>query len=226
MSKRVVVITGGSSGMGYGLARELSECTVVILARNVAELKKSAKELGVDYEVCDVTNATQIQKAVKSIIKKYGRIDVLVNNAGMYIDGPIEKDDPKRISQVIDVNTKGPILMTNAVVPVMLKKKKGLIVNMVSRGGITSPANQSVYNASKWAMTGFTQTMHEELSPKGIRVSGVYPGTVKTKLFSSAGSKHDTSHGLEVADVVRSLAFIIRESENVEIQHLVIKHNG
>lgn len=226
MPKKVVVITGGSSGIGYGLAKELSECDVVILARNLSELKRSAKELGVDYEICDVTNATQIQKALNNILKKHGKVDVLVNNAGMYIDGPIEKDDPKRISQIIDVNTKGAILMTNAFVPAMLKKKKGMIVNVVSRAGITSRANQSVYNASKWALTGFTNTLQEELSPKGIRICGVYPGGVKTQLFAKAGSKYDTSHGLEVADVVRSLAFIIRESEHVEIQHLVIKHNG
>jgi NADP-dependent 3-hydroxy acid dehydrogenase YdfG len=224
--KKVVVITGGSSGIGLALAKELSEYTVVILSRNETELKKAAKEASAEYELSDVTRISDIQRATKNILDRHGRIDILVNNAGIWIEGPLEKNNPEKISEVIDVNTKGTILMTNAVIENMLKQKSGLVVNIISRAGITAKAERSVYNASKWAITGFTQCLQDEFQSKGVRVTGIYPGYVDTKLFEKAGNPRDLAGALSVNDVVRSVAFVIRENSDVEIQHLVIKHNG
>lgn len=108
---------------------------------------------------------------------------MLVNNAGLWIQGPLEENDPAHIADVIKVNTLGVIYGTKAVIPFMKKKGRGDIIQINSQGGFYAKAERAVYEPSKWAITGFTKGIQKELAPFGIRVTGIYPGKFDSQLF-------------------------------------------
>ncbi|NTU46962.1 SDR family oxidoreductase [Candidatus Roizmanbacteria bacterium] len=208
--KKVIVISGGTDGLGREIAKELAlNNTVIILSPHQEKLEQTAQELSVDYEVCDVTNYEQGATAIQNIITKHSRIDVLINNAGIWIEGPLEANDPARIKQTLDVNTLGTIYLTKAVVPFMKQQQSGTILNVISQAGVNTKAEKAVYNASKWAITGFTKTLYNELAPYGIGVSGIYPGKMNTLLFEKAGIHKDMADALDIKNVAQTVAFML-----------------
>ena len=221
--KKVIFISGGSSGFGKALAAEMAkEHQVVILARSEEETAAAAKETGCDYVLADVADGAAVQKAVKQVLSKYGRVDVLVNNAGIWIQGPLEENDPARIKTTMDVNATGTILLTHALLGAMKKAGSGRIINVISQAGLAWKKERSVYNASKWAITGFTKSLADELHGTGVTVAGFYPGPMKTALFEKAGIQKDTSKAMELADAVRAVTFIIDTPDDLEIPELGI----
>ena len=164
MSK-VIVITGGSEGLGKAIAKRLiKDNKIIIISNNEEKLKKTATEIQCDYVVCDVTNYKQIENAIDTILKKYINIDILINNAGVWLEGDLTENTFEKISNCIDVNTKGPIYMTKAVLPNMYKNKSGLIINVCSQASFDNDDYSVVYNASKWAMRGFNRSIQRDIS--------------------------------------------------------------
>lgn len=223
MSK-VIVISGGSDGLGRKLAEGLSgNNKVIIISPSEEKLKNVAIELSCDYEVADISNPESVQGAVKSIISKYGQIDCLVNNAGIWIQGELENNDYARIKQTIEVNTLGTIYLTKAVIPEM-KKGGGTIINVISQAGIYAKSERAVYSASKWAITGFTKSIQLELAPYGIRVTGLYPGMMKTEMFSKVGIEKNMENGIETDEVLKAVQFLLSVDKNTVIPELGIKN--
>jgi len=211
---KTILITGGSEGLGYAIAKLLTTNNkVYLLARNEEKLKKSSKELNCSYKVCDVSDWKSISKAVSEIEKETSHIDILINNAGLWIQGPIQDNDPEKIREIINVNTLGPILMTKAVVPAMKKQKSGVIININSQAGLMAKAERSVYNASKWAITGFTKSMFQELIKDGIKVMGIYPSLMNTGMFEKIGITKNMDGALSVEDVAKAVEFMINQGE-------------
>ena len=223
MSK-VIVITGGSEGLGKAIAKRLiKDNKIIIISNNEEKLKKTATEIQCDYVVCDVTNYKQIENAIDTILKKYINIDILINNAGVWLEGDLTENTFEKISNCIDVNTKGPIYMTKAVLPNMYKNKSGLIINVCSQASFDNDDYSVVYNASKWAMRGFNRSIQRDISKKGVKVTGFYPGFMQTNLFKKAGNDYDTSTGLEVEKVAKALEYIINVDSDVIIPEMGIK---
>lgn len=223
--KPIAIIAGGSDGLGKEVAKLLApDHQVVILAPNVEKTAAVARELAVDHQVCDVTDQNQIATAVKTILDKYHQIDVLVNSAGIWIEGELETNDPSQIKKVLEVNTLGTILLTRAVIPTMKARKSGRIINIISQAGLASKASRSVYYASKWAITGFTKCLDLELAKYGIAVTGIYPALMKTKMFAKLGIQKDTSKGVEPSDVAKAIAFILSYPANISFPELGIKN--
>lgn len=220
---KIIVITGGSDGLGKAIAKELSDNQVIIVSKNEEKLISASKELDCDYRVCDVTDYNQVDKTINDIVQKYGRIDVLINNAGVWLAGDLTETDYDKISRCIDVNTKGPIYMTKAVLNDMYKRKEGLIINVCSQSAFDNDDFSTVYNASKWAMRGFNRSIQKDVSKKGIKVTGFYPGFMQTDLFKKAGNDYDTSTGLEVEKVAKAVKFIVDCEEDVLIPEFGIK---
>ena len=221
--KKIIVITGGSDGLGKAIATKLKTNDLIIISTNEEKLIKTSKELNCDYRVCDVTNYKQVDKTIKDILAKYDKIDVLINNAGIWLEGDLTDNTYDKISKCIDVNTKGPIYMTKAVLGDMYKQKQGLIINVCSQSSFDNDAFSTVYNASKWAMRGFNRSIQKDVSKKGIKVTGLYPGFMQTNLFKKAGNDYDTSTGLEVEKVAKTVEFIINCDDDVVIPELGIK---
>ncbi len=135
---KTVIITGGSDGLGYAVARLLAKShNVYILARNEKKLIKIAKELNCKYKLCDVTNWSNIESVIGEINQESKSIDILINNAGIWIQGQLQENSSEKIKDVIEINTLGTILVSKAVVPAMKKQKSGIILNVISQAGLT-----------------------------------------------------------------------------------------
>lgn len=224
MNKKVILITGGSDGLGLAVAESLStDYRVVILGKDKDKTQKVASDLAVDFVIADITKEKEVTKAIKEIIAENKRIDVLINNAGAWIQGPIDENDSELLKKTIEVNTYGTIMITKHVVSEMKKQKSGQIVNVISQGGLYAKAERSVYTASKWAITGFTKSLQDELGKFNIAVSGFYPGPIQTKFFEKAGVTKDTTNYMKPADVAKMIKVMIEVPKGLFIPELGIK---
>ena len=192
-------ITGISSGLGKAFAQSVIEKGDFVIGTfrtqsQVEDFNKQHKENGFAIKL-DISNETEIDKTVESIISKFGRIDVLVNNAGMGFAGAIEETSTQEVRQVFEVNFFGTLKLTQAVLPFMRKEKKGHIIQISSHAGIKASAGFGIYNASKFALEGFSEAMAQEVAPLGIKVSIVEPGPFRTKFA-------DKVKGLEAKKVI------------------------
>lgn len=224
--RKVVVITGGSEGLGKAIAQLLSpKYKVVILARGEKKLKAVAGELGCKFFTCDVTDSARIDRTVKKIIKEYGRIDCLVNNTGVFFEGLLENHKPEAVRKMIDINVIGTILMTRAVLPHVKKNKSGLIININSQAGLSAKSGRSLYNASKWAITGFTKCMQQELFSTGVRIAGIYPAMMKTEIFKKAGIDKNLKDAIEPQEVAKIIEFMLEQNEKVLTSQVDVLYN-
>ncbi len=223
--KKVIVITGGSDGLGKTITSFLSKDNdVIIIATNEDKLSYVANENNCEYKVCDVTNYNLVESAIKDIVNKYGKIDVLINNAGIWIQGELASNDSDRIHSVIDVNLLGVINCSKAVVPFMKDNKEGLIININSQAGINHKAERTVYNATKWGVTGFTKSLQDEVAKYGIRVTNVMPGMMKTDMFKKLNIEKNMENGIDTKEVAKLIKFIIDVPKDVMIPEVGIKN--
>ena len=222
---KTVLISGGSSGLGKAIARSLvSNFNVVIFADDEKATQLAAEELGCDYMVGDVRNDAAMQRIVDETVEKYGQLDVLINNAGVFREGELDSHSPEEIKDVLDINTLGVMYLTRAAVPVMKRQKAGRIINIISQGGLYTKPQRSLYAASKWAITGFTRCLQDELAPYGIGVTGVYPGKLNTPIFETAGIYgRDMSDALEPEEVAKTIAFMLSFDNYVAFPEIGIK---
>lgn len=224
VDKKIVLITGGSDGLGKAIAKRLSpKYQVVILSPSAEKLKITAEEIGCDYMVADVSHYMGMVKSVAKLISKYRRLDCLINNAGLWIEGELENNDFERIEKVIKVNNLGVIFTSKAVIPHMKKQKSGLIININSQGGFYAKSERAVYSATKWGITGFTKSLQPELARYGIGVTGIYPGGMKTKMFEKAGAKKDSKDLLEPDEVAKVIEFLLSLDPTTVLPEIGIK---
>ena len=200
LKDKVAVITGGGRGIGQAIAQAYAHegAKLALCARTAAELDQTVKDLRArDCEaegwICDVSLEEPVKDFIVGVRKKYGRIDILVNNAGvMTRPTPMTELDVKKWDYTIAVNLRGPFLVTQAVLPMMMKQKAGSIINVSSMIGRGAYANFVAYASSKWGLEGFTQTLAAEARSDNIRVNSVEPGYVATKLTGYHGSKPES----------------------------------
>ena len=190
--KQVVFVTGGTRGIGKAIALKYAENGYNIVINyisdktNVDEIKKEFSKYGVESLVvkADVSKAEDVDRAVKQAIEKFGKIDVLVNNAGITRDTLLMRMKEEDFDKVIEINLKGTFLVTKAVTPYMMKKRNGKIINLSSVVGVTGNAGQSNYSASKAGIIGFTKSIAKELASRNIRANAVAPGFIDTDMTS------------------------------------------
>jgi uncharacterized protein len=203
LNEKVVIVTGASSGIGEATAREFAKegAKIVLAARRVDKLQALADEIttlktGAETLVvqADLSKLEDIQGMIEQTLEKFGRIDVLVNNAGFGRLDWLENLDPvKDIQAQIDVNVMGVLQTTRQVLPVMMKQRAGSIINMCSMAGLVGTPTYSIYAASKHAVHGFSEALRREVKPWGIDVSLIYPGGVVTEFTQHAGIKRKTN---------------------------------
>ncbi len=190
----VVLITGASEGIGRATAFAFARggCRLALAARTAEALKQTAIDLeqSLNAEVLavptDVTQPEQVQNLVEATLERYGRIDCLINNAGICMSGPFLQTTPEHWQTLMAVNFWGYLHTIRAVLPDMLKRKKGQIINVGSIGGKMPLPQMSAYCASKYAVSGLTEALRLELKPQGIQVIGVHPGIVSSDFLKRA----------------------------------------
>jgi len=188
---KVVVITGASSGIGAQSAEEFAKlhANVILVSRNEEQLKKIAVKLSkyhteVFVQVCDVSKKTQVDTMQEVIIKKFGTVDVLVNNAGFGIHNTVNETKIEEIESQMMTNFFGTVYCTKAFLPKMLEQKSGHIVNVASVAGSIGIPGMASYCASKFAMIGFSESLSHELKGTGVRITIVSPIMVRTNFFN------------------------------------------
>lgn len=192
---------GSAGSIGYGIARAYAKegANLVITGRNVKKLDEAKRRLEEEFGVevltvqADVNagadNAAVVQNVVDRTVEKFGRIDVLVNNAGITRDGLIAKMDEASFDEVIDVNLKGTFNCCKAVTRTMMKQRSGRIVNLSSVVGVKGNAGQANYAASKAGVIGLTLALAKELAPRDITVNAIAPGFIETDMTHALGEK-------------------------------------
>lgn len=190
---KTIIITGATSGLGLALVRSLRDAgyAPILTGRNAAKVVELAEQEGVPGYALDVTDTAKIQSITKQIEAEHGPLWGLINNAGIWLEGDFDKYSPDDIRAVIDTNTMGSIMMTHAILPGMLARRRGTVLNVVSTGALYARKTISVYAASKWAVRGFTGCLEAECAPQGVRVMGFYPGKIATNMYETAGIERD-----------------------------------
>lgn len=182
---KVVIITGGSRGIGKAIAERFAEkkAKVVVTYKNSIDAAHF-DSLGIKHAMCDAGNTKEVQDFVDSVIKEQGRVDVLVNNAGLTKDGLLMRMSETDWDMVMNTNAKGVFNFTKAVCRQMISQKQGKIVNISSVVGITGNAGQANYASSKAAVIGFTKSIAKELASRNINVNCIAPGYIDTDMTS------------------------------------------
>jgi len=233
MSKRIWLITGISSGLGKAMAKAVIESGDFVIGtfRKQAEVdsfnnkySNKAKAL-----LLDITKITDIDEAVEAIVNEFGRIDVLVNNAGVGFVGAVEEASLQEVRNIFEVNVFGTLHLTQAILPIMRKQRLGNIIQISSHAGIKAFAGFGIYNASKFALEGWSEALAQEVAPLGIQVTIVEPGPFRTNFAGRSlaqASKVITDYE-ETAGAFREKLLSVhgkQEGNPEKAAHLIIDH--
>ena len=239
IKEKVAIITGASSGIGYATALALSKsgAKIAIGARRtdkLSELEQKIKETGgeVFSQKLDVTKKSECDSFTKAVLEKWGSIDILINNAGLMPLSFVKNLKIDEWDQMVDVNIKGVLYCTGAVIPHMLEKQSGHIVNISSVAGrIVFPAG-SVYCATKHAITAFSEGLRQELSVrKNIRVTCIEPGVVATELTNTITDESLSGfvenakkmEALQADDIANAIVFALESPNHVNVNEILVR---
>lgn len=231
LSGKVVIITGASTGIGAAAARLLVGlgCQVTLAARSEEKLLGLARELGPAAlaVAADVTVEADVQRMTERTLAQFGRVDVLLANAGIYIPGKVYEGDPDAWARLIDTNVTGMMRCVRAVLPPMIAQKSGDILVTSSISGHADIHWEPVYSASKHAVESFVNTVRRQVLPFGIRVGSIAPGTVANELWGISAEADiarrvaDRTH-LRSEDVAEAIVFMLAQPAHVTIRDLVM----
>lgn len=219
---KVVVITGASSGLGQEMARIYlaKGYSLVLNGRNEEGFKEFQAKENIKVVVGDLTKQETIDQ-IALAVDVFGRLDILINNAGILYSQPFEENTPEQLDKVLAICLKAPMLLTQKLYPVMVAQKNGTIVNINSGVGKEARANFTLYCAAKFGLNGFTQSLRLEARPKGIRVLSIHPGGIKTNLWDHVDPNYDTSGFMETKKVAE-LIVTLSETEGLSPDEIVI----
>ena len=235
---KVIVITGASSGMGEAAARHLAAkgARVVLGARRSDRIEAVAAEIAgaggqATAVATDVTKREDVRKLVDTAVETYGRIDVLINNAGLMPLSPMDRLKVDEWDRMIDVNLKGVLYGVAAALPHMQQQKSGHIINLSSVAGHKIFGGSAVYSATKSAVRVISEGLRQEMAPHNIRVTIISPGAVKTELLEhiteadvqKANQDYVGQVGVPAATFARLVAFAISEPEEVGINEILFR---
>ena len=239
LKNTVAIITGASSGIGYATSLTLSKAgiRVAVGARRTERLQELEKQIiknngEILVQKTDVTRKSDCDSLVNTIVEKWGKVDILINNAGLMPLSYFKNGKVEEWEQMIDVNIKGVLYCTSAVVPYMLEKKSGHIINISSVAGRIVFAGGSVYCATKHAIAALSEGLRKELSPTyNIRVTCIEPGAVETELLESITDESMTGfiqatknmETLRSDDIANAILYAVQAPRHVNVNEILIR---
>ena len=231
LSDKVAVVTGASSGLGLEFAKQLIDrgAHVFGLARSADKLSALRDRFGERFHPipCDVTDEEQVEEAFRAVEREGGRLDVLVNNAGLGKFGPVDELPLGHWAVQLDTNLTGVFLCTRRAVPLMKKQNErtgfgGHIVNIASVAGLIGNPQLSAYNTTKFGLRGFSESLMKEVRDDGIKVTCFYPGSVETNFSNVAGSS-GSSNPMQPDDIAATVVHVLETSDNYLISEVVMR---
>ncbi|MDX6480144.1 MAG: meso-butanediol dehydrogenase / (S,S)-butanediol dehydrogenase / diacetyl reductase [Gaiellaceae bacterium] len=225
MAERAALVTGGSSGIGLAIARLLRDegYELTLVSRTKEKIEAAADELGALAIAANVADPDDCARAVSEHQARFGRLDVLVNSAGVGIGGLVEDLDLKKLDLQLDINLRGLFLVTQAAIP-LLRETRGWIVNLASIAGTLPTPGLATYGATKAAVIALTRSLNAELDAAGVRAIAICPGFVDTPMAQWSGLKQDEMIRPEdCAEVVR---MCLRLSPAARVPQVVIERMG
>lgn len=234
---KVILITGASSGIGKELARILAKdgAKLFLGARREDKLKNIVAEIrqnnGIaDYQILDVTDIESVRKFTDKAINLYGKIDVLINNAGVMLLSNVRESLIEDWYKMINVNLVGVLNMTSAILPHMKKQYNGHIINIGSTASYRVSPGSSIYSATKYAVRAFSDGLRKEETNNGIKVTLIAPGPVKTELTNHIPNQEIKEHlteyvkekGIDVVDIAYAVEYALSLPKNANIDELII----
>lgn len=239
LKDKVIIITGASSGIGKATTKLLAKqgAKLIIAARRkerLDEIKDSMPDACISTIRADVTNFEDVQAIIDYTVDKFGRVDVMYNNAGVMPVNPLIKGQRQEWQQILDVNVLGMLNGIAAVLPVMVKQKYGHILATDSVAGHVVVPNLAVYNGSKFAVRAIMEGLRQEQRVNGIKTSIVSPGAVRTELFNSINDPQnreteietEKSIGLDPKKIAKAVAYAIDTPDDTDVNEIVIRPMG
>jgi NADP-dependent 3-hydroxy acid dehydrogenase YdfG len=239
LKNKVAIITGASSGIGYATSLTLSKAgiRVAVGARRTERLQELEKQIvenngEILVQKTDVTRKSDCDSLVDTVVEKWGKVDVLINNAGLMPLSYFKSGKVEEWEQMVDVNIKGVLYCTSAVVPYMIEKKSGQIINISSVAGRIVFAGGSVYCATKHAIAALSEGLRKELSPTyNIRVTCIEPGAVETELLESITDESMTGfiqatknmETLRSDDIANAILYAVQAPRHVNVNEILIR---
>jgi len=230
MSKPVVLITGSSQGIGEAIAKvfaqQIKGVQLALVARNTKNLGKVARacaKLGATVEIFpgDVADAAEVAAMATAVTKRFGAVDVLINNAGKFSSAPLTTMSVAEFDQLIAANLRSVFLVSRAFVPAMVKRRRGDVFNMSSIAGLAAYPGGTGYCAAKFGLTGLTKVLRAELKDKGVRVCCVYPGATASPSWKGSGVAEGRM--MPAGDVARAFYDIYQLSRRTVVEEIILR---
>ncbi|MDT7687928.1 MAG: hypothetical protein QOJ70_2873 [Acidobacteriota bacterium] len=217
---KTAIVTGGTKGIGRAIAEALARegMNVCVGARSLDEVKQAVRELeglgdaGATGAACDVRVYDEVEALVAHAVEEFGGVDVLVNNAGVGLFKPVEETTPEEFRAVLETNLFGVFYGCRAVIPEMKRRGGGYIINISSLAGVNPHPSMAAYNASKFALNGFSEALMQEVRHERIKVSYVMPGSVNTE-FGGGEVSDERAWQLQPDDIARVVRDLLRHDE-------------
>jgi 3-oxoacyl-[acyl-carrier protein] reductase len=233
LSGHVALVTGAGRGIGRSVALALADAgaDLFLTARTGDQLEEVAREIRgksrrAEYRAADIASAAGVARVFDELVRHYGRLDVLVNNAGLGLAGPLVDFPEAGFDTLMAVNVKGLFLCCQRAMRLMVPAKRGYIVNISSVVGFKGYPNQAAYAASKHAVMGITKSLAVEAQPSGIRVSAVLPGGVDTELMGSLRPDLDRAALMRPEDIADAVLFLLSLSPTAAVDEIYIRRRS
>jgi short-subunit dehydrogenase len=212
LQEKVALVTGAGRGIGKAIAVSLAKlgCRLILAARTREQLDDVAKTIGNEAVVIptDLTRDDELDRLVEQSSKAWGSVDILINNAGWGKRAPVMRANVQDWDQTLRLNLRAPMILAQKLLPAMVAKGEGAVINIGSVSGKSGEANGAAYSASKFGLIGFTQSLYEEVREYGIKVAVILPGYVDTPMIPPVKNL-DRSKMIQAADVAQAVLYIL-----------------
>jgi short-subunit dehydrogenase len=228
----IAIITGASKGIGYCIAKGLATdgYKTILIARDSARLelvckeisKSVSEELKPEYLALDIADHKKVSESLRNLQLKYKTVSILVNNAGMWLDGTLEESE-ENFKKLIDVNLISPFVFLREISNVMKNNGSGYIFNIASRAGKYGFPGGGLYSASKFGLIGLSESLYRELAEHGVKVTSICPGWVNTDMAQAAKTPFEKHEMIQPVDILNSIRYILGLSKSTCIREIVLE---
>jgi 3-oxoacyl-[acyl-carrier protein] reductase len=230
---KTAIVTGASKGIGKAIALKLASLNyaMVVIGRNerhLAAIKKTIEEMGSPCLslAIDLSEEETPEIIVRKTLTRFGRIDLLVNNAGLAHSGPISETDIETWNKIFKVNARAPFFLSKAAIPFLKKSENPIIINISSVVGFKGYAGQAAYASSKHALTGFTKVLAKEVQRDGIKVHLISPGGVNTEMVNEMRPDIDSEQLIQPEEIAELVQFLVTRKGKGTIDHFYIRRQS